>query len=239
MGCRALMIVCLLWLQYAYANVEKVIFVAPAAEPLPTDASIDNLLLTPLSEQFPIARTHINASFPDKESPKGTETWLLLEGLHPKRRYEVRICWMATQPTSFWLYTHTIDHAFSKPGLLTSLSTYAYSRHERLGSEDIQQLQLRKTKPGPGEPESTFLFLQVYAAADYFTLNQTLMENVPPVAVDIILDPYLLNVFPRSLLPTGLYLLLIACGAWFISGQVARLFTIQNIAENDAEKKSK
>lgn len=91
-----LLIVCLCWLHYAYANVEKVIFLAPPAEPLPTDASIDNLMLTPLSEQFPSVRTHVNASFPSKESPKGAETWFLLEGLVPNRRYEVRICWLAT-----------------------------------------------------------------------------------------------------------------------------------------------
>ncbi|EXJ92147.1 hypothetical protein A1O3_00697, partial [Capronia epimyces CBS 606.96] len=234
-----LLIVCLLWLHYAYANVEKLIFLAPPAESLPTDASIDNLLLTPLSEGLPSVRTHINASFANKESPKGTETWLLLEGLRPHRRYEVRVCWLATQPTSFWLYTHTVEQTFSNPGLLTSLSTYAYSRHEQLLAGDIQELQLRKSSPDSVGTESTFLFLQVFAAADYFSLNRTLMETVPPVAVDIILDPYFLNVLPKSLLPTGLYLLIIACGAWFISGQVARLFTGLNAAqEKDFLRKS-
>ncbi len=80
----------------AYANVEKVIFVAPAAEPFPTDASIDNLLLATLSEGEPSIRTYLNASFPTESAPKGNETWMLLEGLAPGRRYEVRICWLAT-----------------------------------------------------------------------------------------------------------------------------------------------
>ena len=31
----------------------------------------------------------------------------------------------------------------------------------------------------------SLLFLQVFAAADYFTTNKTLMQNVPPVNVDI------------------------------------------------------
>lgn len=84
------------WFHHVHANVEKVIFVAPAAEPPRRDASIDNLLLTPLSESQPSVRTHINASFPAEESPMGTETWFLLEGLRPERRYEVRICWLAT-----------------------------------------------------------------------------------------------------------------------------------------------
>lgn len=89
----------LLWLSllhHVLANVEKTIFVAPSAEPLPGDASIDNLLLTRISEQYSSARTSINASFPTNEHPKGTVTWILLEGLRPQTRYEVRICWLAT-----------------------------------------------------------------------------------------------------------------------------------------------
>jgi hypothetical protein len=78
------------------ANVEKVIFVAPPAEPFPTDASIDNLLLASLSEADTTLRTYLNATFPTESSPKATETWMLLEGLVPGRRYEVRICWLAT-----------------------------------------------------------------------------------------------------------------------------------------------
>jgi hypothetical protein len=78
------------------ANVEKVIFVAPPAEPFPTDASIDNLLLASLSEADTTLRTYVNATFPTENSLRGTETWLLLEDLVPGRRYEVRICWLAT-----------------------------------------------------------------------------------------------------------------------------------------------
>ena len=80
----------------AHANVEKVVFVAPPAESFPTDASIDNLLLTSLTGTAPSIRTHLNASFPTNQTPKGSETWMLLEGLTPASRYEVRICWLAT-----------------------------------------------------------------------------------------------------------------------------------------------
>lgn len=66
------------------------------------------------------------------------------------------------------------------------------------------------------------LFLQIFAAADYFSLNRTLMETVPPVLVDVILDPYMLNIFPRSLLPTALYIVILAVGAWFLSGYTWR-----------------
>jgi hypothetical protein len=93
-----------LWFIHVAANVEKVIFVAPGAQPKPEDASIDNLLLIPLSESHPSVRTYINASFPTTTSSKGTESWFLLDGLIPHRRYEVRICWLATvssAPTSF------------------------------------------------------------------------------------------------------------------------------------------
>ncbi|KIW80382.1 hypothetical protein Z517_06997 [Fonsecaea pedrosoi CBS 271.37] len=217
------LIVWLLWPYCAFANVEKVIFLAPAADNLPQDASIDNLFLTRLSEQYPSVRTHINASFPSTDFPKGIESWFLLEGLRPGRRYEIRICWLATQPTSFWLYTHSLDHAFATPNLLASLSDYAYARHAQLGSEDSRSLLQRKAEASTSDVGSTFLFLQVLAAADYFSLNQTLMEVVPPVAVDIILDPYVLNVLPQSLAPTGLYLLVIAVGAWFLSTWIPKL----------------
>jgi len=84
------------WLVLVQANVEKTIFVTPAAQVLPHDASIDNLYLTRLSERVPRVRTYINATFPTPDEPKGTETWMLLEELRPKTRYEVRLCWLAT-----------------------------------------------------------------------------------------------------------------------------------------------
>lgn len=79
--------------------------------------------------------------------------------------------------------------------------------------------------------DSTYIFLQVFAAADYFSLNQTLMDTVPPVAVDVLLDPYIFNAFPKSLLPTGLYLVLIAVGAWFLSGWISRTLTTFSIGD--------
>lgn len=122
---------------------------------------------------------------------------------------------------------------FEDPALLTSLSAYAYARHEQLWAEDIQRLQSRKVDRNLGSTESTFLFLQVFAAADYFSLNRTLMDSVPPVAVDVILDPCLLNILPKSLLPTGLYLLVIACVAWFVSGRVVRFISSFNATAHE------
>ncbi|KAI9781663.1 MAG: hypothetical protein M1835_004259 [Candelina submexicana] len=51
-------------------------------------------------------------------------------------------------------------------------------------------------------------------------MNQTLMKNVPPVDVDIILDPYLLNIFPKSLVPTAGYIAILAIVSWFVSGWI-------------------
>jgi hypothetical protein len=64
--------------------------------------------------------------------------------------------------------------------------------------------------------------LQILAAADYYTTNRTLMEHVQPVFVDIILDPYLLNVLPRSLVPTGVYLVVVAISSWILAKYIAK-----------------
>lgn len=64
------------------------------------------------------------------------------------------------------------------------------------------------------------------------------MENVPPVYVDIILDPYLFNVLPRSLVPTAVYIILLAIGSGFIAKYVSRW--IQSLPSKDvgSEKKT-
>ncbi|KAI1619572.1 hypothetical protein EDD37DRAFT_214022 [Exophiala viscosa] len=220
-------------LQHAAANVEKTIFISPQAQPPPKDASIDNLLLVPLSEGLSTLRTELEASFPTESEPHGTIHWFLLEGLQPTSRYEVRICWMATQPTSFSLIAYDVDTAFAHSGLLTSLSDYSYKRHEKLTEADEQLLHQRKASP---TENSTFLFLQILAAADYYSLNDTLMTTPPPVAVDIILDRYILNVFPESLLPTGLYLTLLAAGAWFLSRWISALLVRPSSVEEVSKK---
>ena len=68
-------------------------------------------------------------------------------------------------------------------------------------------------------------------------MNRTLMENVPPVFVDIILDPYLFNVLPRSLAPTVAYIILLAIGSWYLSKYISRW--IQSLARDDIEFKKK
>ena len=66
------------------------------------------------------------------------------------------------------------------------------------------------------------LFLRIQAAASYYTTNRALMERPEPVDVDIILDPFLLNILPQSLVPVAIYITAVAVGAWFLSGYIYR-----------------
>lgn len=202
----------------ASANVEKTIFVAPSSQPVP-DASIDNLMLIPLNPQHTTARTWLNATFPTKETPKGTDTWMLLEGLSPGSRYELRLCWLATQPTAFRLSTHTMVETFEDPALLSSLTVFSNTRRDTVDENLLLQLQERKFQSSSSAltVNPSLLFLQISAAADYFSLNKTLMESVPPVFTDVILDQYLLSVFPKSLVPTAGYVAILTVGGWFLS----------------------
>lgn len=79
------------------------------------------------------------------------------------------------------------------------------------------------------------LLLQIHSAADYYTMNKTMMDQVPPVLVDIILDPYLLNIFPRSLVPTAGFILALAIGSWFLSGFISS--QLHRIVRLDEQKK--
>jgi hypothetical protein len=204
---------------FTLANVEKVIFVTPEAQDFTHDASLDNLLLERLTSTNSPLRTYVNATFPTGNSPKGTETWLLLEDLAPNQRHEVRICWLATQPTSFWLYTHTMAEVFSDPTLLSAVTNYSNRRRSSISSVELDEFRSRGGQRAlSADKPTTFLFLQIHAAADYFSLNEDLMKNVPPVHADIILDPYLLNIFPQSLVPTAVYIVIIVIIGWFLSG---------------------
>jgi hypothetical protein len=111
--------------------------------------------------------------------------------------------------------------AMGDQDLISSLSAYAHSRRSILSDSDVTLLQGRRQSIKAKSNETSLLLLQMHAAADYFTTNRTLMDVVPPVLVDIILDPYLLNIFPRSLIPTACYITTIAIVAWFLSAWVS------------------
>ncbi|PGH23140.1 hypothetical protein AJ80_02771 [Polytolypa hystricis UAMH7299] len=209
---------------FTLANVEKTIFIAPpasAAIPSP-QLNFDDIQLETLSPADPSMRTHIPASFANEGYPRGTESWVYLDGLRPGQRYEVRICWLATQPTIFHLTTHTLASILDSPHLISSLatSTPLLPHHDPLispaSSSSSQKTLLAEN---PNIPTSA-LFLQISAAAEYFTPNATLMAHVPPVHADVILDPFLLNVFPRSLVPIAGYVACVAVVGWVVSWAV-------------------
>ena len=116
------------------------------------------------------------------------------------------------QPTEFWLDVYPIAEVFDTPELIQNLAEYA-------GKPD----RIRPEPPSSSSrSKESLLFLHVRAAADFFTTKKELMSNPPPVNLDIILDPYVFNVFPKSLGPTAAYIGLLAVAAWFISGFVWR-----------------
>lgn len=79
------------------ANVEKTVFIAPQSIHVPqAHPNLEDLRLDALSPLRGSLRREIIASFPVAATSHGTETWLLLEKLEERRRYEVRICWAAT-----------------------------------------------------------------------------------------------------------------------------------------------
>ncbi|KAF3050648.1 hypothetical protein E8E11_006257 [Didymella keratinophila] len=208
------------------ANVEKTIFLGPGAVTLPDiRPSLDDLHLQSLSSLNPILPTQLAVQFPSKAEPHGLASWYLLSDLEEGRRYEVRICWPATSPTDFWLDTYTITQVFDSPKLISSLAAYS------------EQLSLYGPFASVGKPnggEQSLLFLRVQAAASYYSTNRTLMDYPPPVDVDIILDPFLLNVLPRSLAPVGLYITGVAVAAWFVSGYIYRW--LRSTVEDPAAK---
>jgi len=123
------------------------------------------------------------------------------------------------------------------PELISSLATYAFSRQLEQDNSDAEDKPMqRKTH----EHRASLLFLRVLATADYFTDNATLIAQAEPVSVDLILDPFLLNALPRSLLPTVVYIVAVAILAWFLSRRI--LVWIQPVLAAEgksAEKKKK
>lgn len=121
------------------------------------------------------------------------------------------------------------------PALISSLAEYSSSRiqeGEAAGdgnavyspdSKPRPNKKPRKTRPASGSKErhASMLLLQILAAADYYTDNQTLMSNVAPVHVDIILDPFIMNALPQSLAPTVGYVLFVAAAFWFVAQRAA------------------
>ncbi|KAF9870478.1 hypothetical protein CkaCkLH20_11968 [Colletotrichum karsti] len=223
-------------LDVVQANTEKVIFLGPETVNVPTTPpTLQDLRLDVLTPDDWSKRVDLRASFPTKETPSGTATWVLLTNLTKDQRYELRVCWAATQPTAFSLDVFELPVVWDTPELITSLATYAFSRQPDSESGDAE-----KTPWTVGqEHEASLLFLRVLAAADYYTDNATLMANVEPVRADLILDPFLLNALPRSLLPTVGYIIAVAVMAWFLSRLILGWIQPVLAAEGKAAEKKR
>lgn len=87
-----------------------------------------------------------------------------------------------------------MSEVFDTPELISALALHSESRQN---SEGLEQLDPeRKTS---ASEEKSLLFLQVYAAADFYTNNQTLMNDPPPVYVDLSKPVVYLNSTPAHL----------------------------------------
>ncbi|KAK0919839.1 hypothetical protein LTR91_010671 [Friedmanniomyces endolithicus] len=214
-----------LLLAQAYANTEKVIFVSPPAVSITSSGpSFEQLHLPHITPKNSSLRLSLPAAFPSEKQSRGLDTWYMLRSLNPSQRYEVRVCWAATQPTNFWLDVYNTSHVFDTPDLIQKLAIFS----------EAQQTIERPQRTGSEALEESLLFLHVQAAADFFSTNRTLMNSPPAVDVELILDPYLASAFPRSLLPTAVYIVALAVGSWVLSGMIwKRLFSSTNKPHND------
>ncbi|KAI6249160.1 hypothetical protein HI914_02333 [Erysiphe necator] len=203
-----------------FANTEKVIFEASKSNGVLHGVDYHdfwNLPLEKLSPQFGKLKTKIFAEFPTLNSTYGRESWFLLHGISQRHRYEARICWTATQPTSFQLVTYDFVEVLQSLDLKFSLEKYSMSRKlgssglNTIGNKYFQDLKVSELNA------SSSLLLQIFAAADYYTTNASLMQYPQPVQVEIILDPYFLNIVPKSLIPTIAYILILVVGGWSFS----------------------
>jgi len=126
--------------------------------------------------------------------------------------------------------TYELETVFKSSDLISSLAQFADSR----------QVDHKTTEGEPTmvyDPISSVLLLRIQAAADYYTMDQTLMQEVPPVYVDIILDPFILNLVPRSLIPTAVYIIVLAIGSWFLAKSVNQWIHLLAKDEIEAQKK--
>ncbi|MCJ1387251.1 hypothetical protein MMC18_000091 [Xylographa bjoerkii] len=123
------------------------------------------------------------------------------------------------QPTAFELSVHDPALVFRTPMLNSSVYEFLEAQHIKDRSGEKYQRNHSLADDSTKEIVSTLL-LHVSAAADYYSRDTTLMRDGLLVDLDIILDPYLLNIFPQSLVPTAIYLIVLAVLSWAVSGFV-------------------
>lgn len=162
------------------ANTEKTIFLGPANINFPNvSPSLSELELYYLTPNHSSLRLELPRSFPNSTHPRGLQSWYILDNLLAGQRYEVRVCWLATEPTEFWLDTYTINQVFASPSLISLVSSFSESQIDRIKPTPNTQVPLSFVG------NRSILLLHIQAAADYFTTNVTLMKEPPAVLADI------------------------------------------------------
>lgn len=124
--------------------------------------------------------------------------------------------------------------------LFSSISVYSAAR---MAEYPPQGMAPRSSSFDTSPTSDSVLFLRIRAAADYYSLDSSLMQIVPPVQADIILDPFLLNVFPQSLVPTACYMAVVggfaAVLGWWILGQFTKAAESASVGQVGKEKKKR
>ncbi|CAK7266115.1 hypothetical protein SEPCBS57363_001932 [Sporothrix epigloea] len=196
------------------ANVEKTIFVA--GQTATDDADLFHSSITDvlprLIPKLNAWRTDLPAAFSWAEGfPDNGTTWMILGDLVAGQRYELRVCWTATQPTAFSVDVYDLATVATTAELAMSLDNFVSKKNvEEASSGHYSAL-----------PSATSL-LRIIAAADFFAADRSAMKpgSVPPVVVDVILDPYVLNVLPRSLVPVVAAILAVAAASAWLARRV-------------------
>lgn len=117
---------------------------------------------------------------------------------------------------------------WNTPDLLRSISQYATSRP----NHDVGVVSQSATQP---DAPSSNLLMRICAAASYYTHEEGLMEEVPPVNVDITLDPFLFHVLPTTLLPVVAYILFLIPISWYVGRRVTTW--LESLAEKAAQER--
>lgn len=100
--------------------------------------------------------------------------------LYPQRATNVMTDDHEQQPTQFWIEAYNVTHVFNTPSLIQDLAEFAENRQADLISQVAQH-----PAPGVVAASQSALLLRVWAAADYFTTDQTLMQHPLPVDINI------------------------------------------------------
>ncbi|ROT43374.1 hypothetical protein SODALDRAFT_348116 [Sodiomyces alkalinus F11] len=213
---------CLLaFTEAVWANTEKIIFLAPESMNMSYNSStLDNLHLEILTPDTRSIRRHLPSSFPSAESSAGSTSWLLLYNLTPSRRYEVRVCWAAIQPTQFLLDLYDPSDVWKNAELTSSL-VQSRQGHEVVSGSRLEPLLLQAHNGDIGAYKTpSVLFLRIRAVANYYSEDAARMAQVEPPLVDIILDPYVFGILPESLVSTVVYITVVAIWAVLLARRI-------------------